>query len=143
MSINLNEIRNRLKRYRIILAEKNELVFKLDEINQLIGVKAVTYDSAGSNTNKISNTVANQALSLIETKEELEILINTKGLELDRIKNAISVLSLKEKEIIELKHIEDYSWETVAYNVDRSTKTCKKIEREALIKINNILAYNI
>lgn len=141
--LELCEIRDRLKHYRNVAAEKRELELKLIELDETLGVKAVGYEGIGGKTNAISRTVENQAMKIVETKDKIEKLIQVRGVEITRIENAISVLDPKEKEIIELKHIENHNWDTVGYKAERSSKTCKKIEKQAIAKIYSILNTDI
>ncbi|WP_297520474.1 hypothetical protein [uncultured Clostridium sp.] len=136
----LQQLRYRLNQYRVIVAKRRALEIRLKEVEQLIGLKGVGYDSVGGGSG-ISRTTENQAMKLIQAREELEFNIAHKGIEVDKIENALSVLDPGEREVIECKHIENHKWETVYYNVKKSDKTCKKLEREGLIKMMEILNY--
>lgn len=138
--MNLQALRYRLSKYRITLAQKRELEIKLKELEELLGVKGVSYDSVGGGS-EISNTTEKQAMKLVEVKEKLKYNIEHKGLECRRIENAMSILNKTEKEIIELKHIENHTWNTVVYKIDKSRSTCKRIENEALEKMQELLNY--
>lgn len=142
-NINLNELRIRLKDYRNTLAQRNELLHKLEEVQSNIGIKAISHDSIGGSTNSISRVVENQAIKITTLEEQLKKVIDIKEIEINRILNALSILDDKEKEIIELKHFKNHNWDTVAYFSARSIKTCKKIERQALVKIDSILNYSV
>lgn len=140
--MNLESLRYRLVKYRITLAQKRELEIKLKEVEELIGLKAVTCDSIGSSSG-ISKSTENQAIKLLEIKEKLEYTIEHKGLECRRIENALSILSPIEREIIELKYIEEHVWDTVTYKVKKSKSTCKRVEFEALNKMQELLNYSV
>ncbi|MGL4761861.1 MAG: hypothetical protein ACRC6T_11580 [Sarcina sp.] len=136
----LNQLRYRLTKYRVNAAKKKALEIKLEEAEQLIGLKAISYDGEGG-ASGISKTTENQSLKLIQAKQELEYTIAHKGIEIAKIENALSVLNPSEKEIIQLKYIENHKWETVYYKANKSDKTCKRLERESLIKMLEILNY--
>lgn len=134
-------LKERLKNYSSLIAEKRELEIRLEEIEGT-ELKAVSYDSVGRSYG-ISNTTEKQAFKIVELKEKYNNLLKDKLIEINRIENAMRVLSEKERQLIEQRYINNSSWEVVAYKIDRTSRTCKSIEREALKKMDKILNLNV
>lgn len=138
----LNYLRERLSDYRMILATKRELELRLQELDETIGLKAITYAENSGGVTGTSNKIQDEALKLISLKQEIEMTIEHKRLEVNRISNALSILSPEEKRVIDLKHLQEYRWENVAVIISRSEKTCKRIERKALLRMLKVIQYN-
>lgn len=136
------EIEKLLEEYRESLALKRELEIRVRENEEdQVGLKAVGYDSVGKSYGT-SNPTEKQALNndnLNRIKSAIKIIEN----KLLRVENLLSVLTKDERQIIELKHINDYSWENVCYTAQKSYKTCKLKERSAFSKMKNIINYKI
>lgn len=135
------KLKERLKNYSSLLAEKRELEIRLEEIEGT-ELKAVSYDSVGKSYG-ISNTTEKRAFEIVELKEKYNNLLKDKLIEINRIENAMGVLTEKERQLIEQRYINNSSWEVVAYKIDRTSRTCKSIEREALRKMDKILNLNV
>lgn len=135
------DLKERLKNYSSLIAEKREIEIRLEEIEGT-ELKAVNYDSVGTSCG-ISNATEKQAFKMVELKEKYNNLLKDKLIEINRIENAMGVLTEKERQLIEQRYINNSSWEVVAYKIDRTSRTCKSIEREALKKMDKILNLNI
>ena len=133
--------RERLKSYGRLLAEKKALEIELSELEGT-ELQAVSYDNIGTSYGT-SNRTQDLALKNTELQNKYKKLIKEKTVEISKIENAMSVLKDKEREFITLKYIEDNSWEFVSYKIDRGITTCKRINREALTKIEQILSFKI
>ena len=134
-------LKERLKNYSSLIAEKRELEIRLEEIEGT-ELKAVNYDSIGKSYG-ISNTTEKRAFEIVELKEKYNNLLKDKLIEINRIENAMRVLTEKERQLIEQRYINNSSWEVVAYKIDRTSRTCKSIEREALRKMDKILNLDV
>lgn len=134
-------IKERLKNYRKILAEKKELELRINEQEEDIGIVGIEYGERSGPTYKITSQTENQALKLTESQEKLIKLIKEKGTEIQRLENAMSVLTDQEREVIELLYIKKHYINTVAYKVDKSPRTVKYIERAALKKMEEVINY--
>lgn len=135
----LHDLRIRLSRYSKNVAIKKEYELRLQEEKEKVGLKAVAYDNmpGGSGVGKTTET---QAINLATVEEKYNNFIKNKEVEISRIENALSVLTPKQKEIIMLKHIDNNNWNTVAYKTNRSIRTCKNIEIEALNNMYEIIS---
>ena len=135
----LHDLRLRLKRHGRNIIIKKDLTYRIDDLKNNIGLKGVSYEQTCSGG--IGKATEHQALIIAEAEEKLKNFIKIKGIEIDRIENALRILSTKEKEIIETKHFTDDTWETVSYIAKKSIKQCKRIEVDALKKMYEILNY--
>lgn len=138
MGIDYKEIRKRLYNYKKIKAEKIELQIRYEELKDNIGIKSIECGSEGKSYG-ISKTTEKQALEVIEAKEKLHEFIRIKGLEILRIENSLKGLKEKEKELIKLKYFDKRRNEDLPYLLDRSKRTCERLEAKALKQIYEIL----
>lgn len=131
----------KLQRYRIVKAEIKDIELDLEELHESedIGPSGISYEEKSGPTNKFSSQTENEAIRIADKSARLESLKRTKEREIERIDNALSILDEKERQVIELKHINGYRWDTVTYKLDRSYSYCKQLENEALIKIEPFL----
>lgn len=100
----------------------------------------MNYEDKGGATNKISSTVENEAIKLADIEEKLKKLINEHGIEIARIENALDMLSVKERQAIELRFIEDYEMSTVCYKLDRGITAVKGYLKNGLNKMQKLLS---
>lgn len=95
-----------LYNYSMLKAEINNLELEIEEIeNDYAGIGAISYEERSGNTNKISDSVANeiilkekQSYKLKKTKRSKEILLN-------KINNAIDALEENEKRIVHYRYL--------------------------------------
>lgn len=135
----MNDIKRRLRNYKFLKAKKTELEFRIQELSYNIGPAGLSYEDKGGHTNKISRTVEENAIKIAETEEKLKKLIAEKGIEIDRIENALGMLNEKERQAIELRFIEDYEMSTVCYKLDRGVTSVKRYLTNGLNKMEKLL----
>lgn len=129
--------RERLANYTTLLAEKREIELQIAEMEDT-ELQGVGYDSIGTSY-EISNSTEKLGMRRIRAGE----LLTYKVREIERIDNSLRLLNNRERKVIELKYFKGYSWERVVVDVDRHSKTCRRIEEEAIRKIESILNYKI
>lgn len=139
---NIKDIKNRLYNYSNLVAEKEELQLRLKELRENIGPKGIDYSGQGHGSG-ISRTTENEALRITEAKEKLHTFIRHKGIEVARIENAISILNEKELEFIELKYFKKRKVDSIPFIIDRTARSCRRLEKSALMKIDSILNLKI
>jgi len=130
----------RLKDYKILKAEIKNIELNIEELREDISVSGISYEERPAPTNKFNSAVENDAIRLAERTTELEKGKRRREREIERIDNALSILNEKEREVLILKHIKDYKWDTVTYTLDRCYSVCKDIEAEALRKIQRFFS---
>jgi DNA-directed RNA polymerase specialized sigma24 family protein len=136
------DIKERLRNYKKILAKKNELELKIAELEQNIGIAAAAQSEAISKTYKISSMTENQAIELSENKEKLKNLIDNYRIEINHIENALNGLYHMNRQAIELRFIEKRSIESTCYIMDRTRKTVFKYINSGLRELHEILIDN-
>lgn len=133
-------VRNRICKYNELLADIQEIDFKVQEIEEeILGVSGQGTGERTGKTYKITSSVEQQAEKLIDKKEELFRQQAAMKRELHRIDNAMIVLTSEEKDIIEMaiKHREKYWRLEEKYNLSYSA--LKKREYVALRKMKKYL----
>lgn len=133
------DIKQRLRNYKKILAKKNEWELKIKELEEDIGITEAPQGEATGKTYKISSVAENQAVNIAEKKSKLKELININQKEIDHIENALSGLKEWERQAIELRFIEERRIESVCYIMNRAKNTIKKYISNGLKEIEDIL----
>lgn len=128
---------NQLQRYKVLKAEVKNLELDIEELHEVenLGPGAISYEERTGVTNKITSMTENQAIAIADKHAQLEKEKRAKIRDIERIENALSILGEKERQVLELKHINNARWDTVTYKLDRSYSQCKAIEADALKKI--------
>jgi hypothetical protein len=135
----MKEIINKLKNYKVLKAEIKAIEIDLQELNEDISVSPIAYEERTGETHKISNPTESAAFDLMEKKSILELDKRIKERQVQRIDNALSVLTEKERMILENIYIKGLKWDAVTFTLDRTYPQCKKIEYEAIRKISRFL----
>lgn len=133
-------VRNRIRKYNELLADIQEIDFKVQELEEeILGVSGQGTEERTGKTYKITSSVEQQAEKLIDKKEELFKQQAAKQRELKRIDNAMSILTAEEKDIVQMAIIlkEKYWKLEEKYNLTYSA--LKKREYEALRKMKKYL----
>lgn len=131
-------IKDKLYQYGILLAEEKELNLRLRELEESYGVKEISYNAIGSR-NGISKITERMVEKKLEAEGRLQVFKKSKGIEIERMENALTVLNEKEFEFIELKYIKRRRIDSIPYLLDRSKRTCERIESSSLKKIDAII----
>lgn len=134
-------IRQMLKSYKQLKAEIKSLEIEIEELRDSdnLGPSAICYEEKTGMTNKFCSQTENEAIRLTEKITILERDKRQKERYIEKIDNALSVLNEKERQVLEIKHINGYRWDTVTYKLDISYPRCKQIEEAAIKKITPFL----
>jgi DNA-directed RNA polymerase specialized sigma subunit len=140
----MNLIVHRLKAYKKLKAEIKSIDLEIEELHDSsnIGPSGISYDEKTGATNKFSSQTENQAITLADKVTLLEREKRSKEREIEKIDNALSILSDKERQVLEIKYINGCRWDTVTYKLDISYQRCKQIEEDAVKKILPFLNKN-
>ncbi|EKQ56284.1 MULTISPECIES: DNA-directed RNA polymerase specialized sigma subunit, sigma24 [unclassified Clostridium] len=137
------DIKQRLRNYKKILAKRNEYELQIKELEEDIGITEPPQGEATGKTYKISSVSENQAIELAEKKLRLQELININQKEIDHIQNALSGLREWERQAIELRFVEERRIESVCYIMNRAKKTINKYIANGLKEMHEILKDDI
>lgn len=130
---------NKLRGYKELKADVKSIEFSIEEIEEEVGLSGLSTEEKTGKTYKITNTTENQALHIIEKKEELLVKKSRKEREIKRIENALTVLNDDEREVLALAHIEQKKWCYICVKFDRSYARLKQLEGNALEKLEKYL----
>lgn len=133
------DIKQRLRNYKKILAKKNEYELKIKELEEDIGISAMAQGESTSKTYKITSVAENQAVEIADKKEKLRELIKINQKEINHIENALSGLREWERQAIELRFVEERRIESVCYMMNRAKNTIKKYIANGLKEMEDIL----
>lgn len=133
------DIKQRLRNYKKILAKKNEYELQIKELEECIGIPEQPQGEATGKTYKITSVAENQAVELAEKKESLKKLIIKYQLEVDHIENALGALKEWQRQAIMLKFIDGRREDNICYIMDKVPKTIRKYIREGLMEMKDIL----
>lgn len=137
------DIKQRLRNYKKILAKKNEYELQIRDLEEDIGITEPPQGEATGKTYKINSVAENQAIELAEKKAKLLELINMNQKEIDHIQNALSGLREWERQAIELRFVEERRIESVCYIMNRAKNTIKKYISNGLNEMEDILKDNM
>lgn len=135
----MSNIKNRLRAYKEVKAKANEYQIQIKELDEYISCSGVSYEFKGGHTNSINSTTQDTALKLIEDKAILTSVYKTQLREVERLDNALEMLSEKERQAITLRYIEIYPLPYVCVEIDRSETTTKRFIRTGLEKMEKLL----
>lgn len=133
------DIKNRLRNYKKILAKKNEYELKIKELEEDIGITEAPQGEATSKTYKISSVAENQAIEIAEKKAKLKELIRVNQLEVDHIENALGALKDWQRQAIKLKFIDGRRIESICCIMERSQRSIKGYIGRGLKVMEDIL----
>lgn len=119
--------------------EIENLKIDLEEIREYEGIRGASdNEKAGSPTYAITSSVETEALNRIEKLAEREDHIKRKlaykERELQRIENALSVLTEGEKLLLELRYFKRYSVDRVCEILDISERSFIRRRKDIIVK---------
>lgn len=135
----MNEIKERLRRYKEVKALIYEYEIQIAELEESIGCGGVSYEDKGGQTYKISRTTEEAAVKLANKKAELKKLFTLHSREVGRIDNALNALNDLERQAVEMKYIDGYGLETIMYKMDRQKRAVLYCINDGLKKMDKIL----
>ena len=137
----MNNTLERIRKYKELKADIKELELQIEEIeDEIIGITAMPSEEKTGPTNKFSSTVENQVIQLEKKTKDIQLEINKKRREVERIENAISVLKDEEKEIIEIVHIRHKKYYVAEEKLRISYQRVKQIEQDAEKRMEKYIA---
>ncbi|AQR95542.1 RNA polymerase subunit sigma-24 [Clostridium saccharoperbutylacetonicum] len=134
-----DDIKQRLRNYKKILAKKNEYELQINELEEEIGIPEQPQGEVTGKTYKITSIAENQALDLAEKKFKLEQLVKINKRECEHIENALRALKEWQRQAITLKFIDGRREDNICYIMDKVPKTIRKYIRESLKELEEIL----
>lgn len=136
------QIEEMLKIYPVIKAEIRNIEMDMLEIENNVGFKGASDDPKPSTpTYQFSSIVENEALSINREKllSNLKEEKKKRQKKIDRIENAMSVLSEIEEEIISLYYFKKSSVASISYKIDRDTSRVYRKKKYAIRKMADIM----
>ena len=136
------QIEEMLKVYPVIKAEINNIEMDMLEIENNVGFKGVSDDPRPSTpTYQFNSTVENEALSISRDRllSNLKEEKKKRQRKIDRIENAMSILSEIEEEIISLYYFKKSSMTSISYKIDRDKSQVYRKKKYAIRKMSDIM----
>lgn len=136
------QIEEMLKIYPVIKAEIRNIEMDMLEVENNVGFKGMTDDPKPSTpTYQFSSIVENEALSINREKllNNLKEEKKKRQKKIDRIENAMSVLSEIEEEIISLYYFKKSSVTSISYKIDRDNSRVYRKKKYAIRKMADIM----
>ena len=129
--------------YLAFIWHEKEMNSLQDKYSKIIENKLHRYISL---INKVKNiNLEIEKLSYISNEDKiiksLEKIKRTKEIEIEKINNALSVLDIRQRKIIELRYIgpELLEWNKISEIMDLTDTTCRTIRNEAIEKMVPII----
>ncbi|CUU47322.1 sigma factor-like helix-turn-helix DNA-binding protein [Clostridium beijerinckii] len=136
----MNNTIYKIRRYKEFLADIQEIDIRVQELEEeILGISGQGTEERTGKTYKITSSVEQQAEKLMERKEELYREQATKRRQLQRIDNAMSVLTDEEREVIQVIHIEHKRYWRLEEKLNLSYRRVKQIENEAIQKMKKYI----
>jgi len=134
------EILKNIKRYE---AQISDIELEIADLKDLksIELKGINYDNL-IRTNSLLSRTEFQVMEDLEIDQTIEILeYKKRHIErfLMKIKNAINSLNDVEKQIIQIKCVDNKIWRFVTFEVGLEERQCREIKRRALKKLSNTM----
>ena len=136
------QVEEMLQNYQVIKAEIRNIELDLQDIENNIGFRGASNDPRPSTpTYQFNSVVENEALSISREKaiESLKKAKHERVKNIERIENALSILTGKEEEVIRMYYFKKYSATFIARNLDRTRCQVYKIKSFALKRMVDVL----
>ena len=130
-----NQVREKLKKYKEYKANIKVKDLKIEELEEEVGVSGQGYEERTGKTYKVNSFTENQAIDILEKKEQLSKERRYYEREIERIDNALNTLNEDEREIIISSLIEGRRYSSIEVKYNYTYSNIKKIERRAIKKI--------
>ncbi|EGT5649380.1 hypothetical protein [Clostridium botulinum] len=125
-----------LYNYKRIKQEINNIYLEIHYIESNYKESgAISYEEKSSPTNKFNSVVENEVIQKEKIIEKLKKTLESKELIINKIDNALSTLTEKEREIIIIRYIEgqgEVNWPTVANKTYLSESRCYQIKDDTI-----------
>lgn len=139
---NFKQVEQMLKEYPVIKAEIKNIELDMQEIENMVGFKGTSDDPRPSTpTYQFSSSVENEALSITREKaiSKLKIERTNRLKKIERIENALSILSENDDEIIRLYYFKQMPIVAISYKLDRTRSQVYKRRSYAVSSMVNVL----
>lgn len=130
-------VRDRLKKYKDLQAQHRILLNRFLSAGDPYANMAKNFNSnpPSSPTNKIISRMESELIK----SDELIWEFSSVGREMQELDIALGALETLQRDIIKFKYIEKYRWSIVEDKVGYTEAHCKRIAKEGLIRIANVL----
>lgn len=139
----LKEIEEMLKNIKRYEAQISDIELEIADLKDLksIELKGINYDNL-IRTNSLLSKTEFQVMEDLQIDQTIEILeYKKRHIErfLGKIKNAVNSLSDVEKQIIQIKCVDNKIWRFVTFEVGLEERQCREIKTRALKKLSNTM----
>ena len=136
-----NKVEGMLYKYIELKAQCKNIDIEIEELKSVGNLQSIDYSKdVLSPTNNISSSVENELINIEQNiPDKISKLENKKKSKeriINRIDNALNILTEKEKYIIEYRYFKKLEWNKISELIDLSDVRCRQIRKEA---INNII----
>lgn len=131
------EVRNILKNYLTLKAEIKNIELDINDLDKPfgIGLPSIPTSEKTSKTYKYTDAVGNEAVDIAEQKRKLEEAKAIKQGVIDRIDNAMTLLTTEEKVVITMRYFKRCAWKTVCLSLHLGYPTLKDRDHAILKRI--------
>lgn len=137
----MNNTIDKVRRYKEMLADIEDINIRVQELEEeILGTSGQSMEERTGKTYKITSSVEQQAELLMERKEQLYREQAAKKRELERINNAMTILTEEEKDIIQIIHIERRKYYVVQDKLNLSYQRIKQLEKQAAKKMERYVS---
>lgn len=131
---------DRVRKYKETLADIHEIDLRVEEIEEeLEAINRMNKEEKIDENCNIISEVKQQREALIGKKEELYREQVSKKRELKRIENAMTILTVDERKVIQIVHIQHRKYYVVQDKLHLSYPRVKQLEKQASIKMEKYL----
>jgi DNA-directed RNA polymerase specialized sigma24 family protein len=126
-------------------AEIKNIDLEIEELeNEYAGCGAMGYEEKSAPTNKFNSVVENEMIAKRFKPEQLEKRKHKLKIQLEKIDNALDILTEQQKKVIELRYInpKKLSWFDIADIMDLSDVTCRTLKNSAMNRMIPIIVYS-
>lgn len=124
--MNIQDVKQMIKSYKAIQCKVRNLKLELEETS----IKSVNYNTIHISNSNIS-TLDNELLR----KEHIEREIKSYEIQLKKIENLLEVLTDKQRKVIELRYIKEWSYDAITNVLYREYTSIKAIEKKAFNRL--------
>lgn len=139
---NLRAIEGMLNGYTSLVNEIKNISLDIEELkNDYRGCGSIEYSEKTGKTYKFNSGVENEIINREKKIENLEKLKRGKEIQVERVNNALEVLSENELKVIKFKYFDERkkSWTKVSYKMDMCEAWCRQLKDRAIKKMAVII----
>lgn len=133
-----------LYKYIELKAQCKNIDIEIEEFKSVGNLQSIDYSKdVLSPTNNISSSIENELINIeqnIPDKiSELENKKKSKERIINKIDNALNILTEKERHIIEYRYFKKLEWNKISELIDLSDVRCRQIRKEAIHNIIDVI----